>query len=106
MATVADDILASRSAEIGELCCRFGVRRLEIFGSATTDRFDPQHSDLDFLYEFEDLSSPELANQFFGLWEGLEALFGRKVDLVSARSVRNPYFLRKINTQRRVLYAA
>jgi predicted nucleotidyltransferase len=103
---VINDIIAPHATQLAALCRRLGVRRLELFGSATTEHFDLARSDLDFLYEFEDLSSPALADRFFELWEGLEALFARKVDLVSARSIRNPYFLRKVNEQRRVLYAA
>jgi len=39
--------------KIAELCRNYGVRRLEVFGSATrvTD-FDPERSDADFLVEF------------------------------------------------------
>jgi uncharacterized protein len=104
--TGAENLLASRLIELRELCTRLRVRKLEIFGSATSDRFDPQTSDLDFLYEFNDLDAPDIADRFFALWEGLEQLFGRRVDLVSSTCIRNPYFLRKVNTQRRVLYAA
>jgi uncharacterized protein len=106
MATVADDILASYSAEITELCRRFGVRRLEVFGSATTDAFDPAHSDFDFLYEFDDTTGLDAFHRYFGLIDELQRLFGRKVDLVSSKNVENPYFLRKINRQRRVVYEA
>lgn len=38
-----------------ELCRRFRVRRIELFGSATGDHFDPDTSDLDFLVTFEEM---------------------------------------------------
>ena len=44
--------------------------------------------------------------RFFELQARLEALLGRKVDLMMAASVRNPYLLRSINQDRQVLYAA
>ncbi len=104
--SAADAILAEHAEALRALCQRLHVRKLEIFGSATTTDFDPERSDFDFLYEFEDYSSVGLADRFFELMEGLESLFGRKVDIVDSTAIENPYFLRKINTQRRVLYAA
>ncbi|MGH7215207.1 MAG: nucleotidyltransferase family protein [Tepidisphaeraceae bacterium] len=104
--TTADEIVERYSDQLSELCRRTGVRRLEIFGSAAAGNFDPNHSDLDFLYEFDDVTAPDLADRYFALSDGLQELFGRKIDLVDATSIRNPYFLKKINTQRRVLYAA
>jgi hypothetical protein len=90
--------------EIAALCEQYGVRRLELFGSAASGQFDPATSDVDFFYEFnEDITS--LADRFFGLMEGLERLLGRKVDLVSARDVRNPFFLKSANKHRVTLYA-
>jgi uncharacterized protein with HEPN domain len=47
------DIVERNLTAIAELCRRFGVRRLDLFGSAATGRFDPGSSDLDFLVEFE-----------------------------------------------------
>jgi predicted nucleotidyltransferase len=35
--------------EIRALCREFGVSRLELFGSAATDAFDPDRSDIDFI---------------------------------------------------------
>jgi predicted nucleotidyltransferase len=104
--TAAEKILHTHEHEIRELCARLGVRRLEVFGSAVTDRFDPACSDFDFLYEFNDPQGVGLADRFFELKEGLETLLGRAVDLVYAPGIENPYFLRKVNAQRRVLYAA
>jgi predicted nucleotidyltransferase len=96
----------SRSAEIAQLCAQFSVRRLELFGSAASGPFDPQRSDLDFVVEFN--SDPHLSpfEQYFGLKEALEALFGRATDLVMAGASRNPYFLASLNRTRRLLYAA
>lgn len=92
--------------EIEALCRRYRVKRLELFGSAAGDGFDPSASDLDFFYEFAADDSAGLADRFFGLRTDLERLFGRSVDLVSARDATNPYFLEVANRHRVTLYAA
>jgi len=97
-------ILAPHLDEIPDLCRRYGVARLELFGSATTDAFDPERSDLDFLVEF-DANPAGLFDRYFGLKESLEALYGRSVDLVTHASLRNPYFIDAINKTRRLVYA-
>ena len=81
-------ILDPHLAEIAELCHRYGVRRLELFGSATTDAFDPRTSDFDFLLDFK-ASPSNLFDRYFGLKESLEALYGREVDLVDRRAVES-----------------
>ncbi len=88
------------------LCAKYRVRRLEIFGSALTNRFDSLTSDLDFLVEFLPLQPGEHADAYFGLLEALRELFERNVDLVMTGAIRNPYFLESINHSRTVLYAA
>ena len=88
------------------LCRRFRVRRLEVFGSATSAEFDPASSDLDFLVEFEELEPETYADTYFGLLEALSSLFQRKVDLVMPSAVKNPYFLESIERSRTLLYAA
>lgn len=98
--------ISERRASIEALCQRFRVRRLELFGSAAAGGFNPQSSDLDFLVEFEELRPSEYADAYFGLLEELQKLFGRKVDLVVTRSVRNPYLLESIQRSRTLLYAA
>jgi predicted nucleotidyltransferase len=100
------DIINGRGDELAELCRRFGVRRLEVFGSAVTAAFDPQSSDLDFLVEYSDPEAGDPVERYFGLMEALERLFGRRVDLVVARAMKNPYFIREVNAQRRLVYAA
>jgi predicted nucleotidyltransferase len=92
-------------AELPVLCRRYGVRRLDLFGSAATNAFDPQRSDLDFLVEFDD-DPAHLFDRYFGLKESLEALYGRSVDLVTTGSLRNPYFIDAVAQTRRPVYAA
>jgi predicted nucleotidyltransferase len=82
-----------------------GVRQLDLFGSAVRDDFDPESSDLDFLVEFDPLPPGRYADAYFALKEGLEALFGRSVDLVTPSSLANPYFRDRIAAERRTLYA-
>lgn len=93
--------------EIVALCRRHAVVRLELFGSAVTDAFDPDRSDLDFLVEFDFTAMPgQLLHNFFDFKDALERLLGRAVDLISLRTVRNPYLKASIEEQRTLLYAA
>ena len=92
-----------KASQIGRLSQACGVQRLEIFGSAIQDRFDPGHSDLDFLVVFQ-RDSTSLDN-YLRLAEGLEELFGRPVDLVIERSIRNPYFRKAVDATRTLIYA-
>jgi len=101
--------LEERLDLIAEICRRHHVVRLEVFGSAADDSFDPERSDVDFLVEFspgEDMG-PWLS-RYFDLKDALEALLGCSVDLVMVGSpgLENPYFAREANRTRRLLYAA
>jgi uncharacterized protein len=93
------------SRRIPALCRRYGVSRLELFGSATTNAFNPQNSDLDFLVDF-DATSSDLFTRYFGLKGALEALYGRDVDLLMIGAMRNPYFIESVNKTRQLVYAA
>jgi len=82
------------------------VRRLELFGSATTEPFRPKQSDLDFLVEFQPLPPGTYADNYFDFLEALDRLFGRPVDLVVATAIRNPYFRQSVEQTKTLLYAA
>jgi hypothetical protein len=96
---------SQRGTLIG-LCRRYGVRRLEVFGSAAGDDFDPASSDLDFLVEFAPCSAAEHYERYFDLLDELRTLFQRDIDLVEPRTMRNPYFIRRVNERRVSIYAA
>jgi predicted nucleotidyltransferase len=99
-------LIATRIAEVEAACRRRAVRRLEVFGSAVRDDFDETTSDLDFLVEFDAATELPALERYFGLKEDLEALFGRPVDLIMPRAVRNPYVRAEIERDRQLLYAA
>ncbi len=100
------ELIEERRAEVEEICRRHGVRQLDVFGSAADGRFQEGSSDLDFLVDFEPPLLPGIADRYFGLAEDLEVLFGRHVDLVTVRSVQNPYFKESIERTRKPLFAA
>jgi|LakMenEpi03Aug12_release.lakeMendotaPanAssembly.Ray.scaffolds.fasta_scaffold549920_1 hypothetical protein len=101
------DILSSQQGRISDICASLGIRRLEVFGSAATGQFDVKHSDIDFIVEFGNFTgSGSLLNRYLELASQLEALLGYRVDLLTPNSIRNPYFLQKVNESRVLIYEA
>ena len=100
------EVLQSKKEEVAELCRRFHVRRLELFGSAATGTDRRGESDLDLLVEFAEIPSAEYADTYFGFREAMERLCGRGVDLVVASAIRNPYFRESVEQSKTLLYAA
>jgi hypothetical protein len=91
---------------IQRLCDDLSVRELRVFGSAVTDRFDPAHSDMDFVVEFLDPDAPGIADRYMALVEGLELIFQRPVDLVTRQAMKNPVFRHTVDSTSQSLYAA
>lgn len=90
---------------IGDLCARHGVATLELTGSAARENFDPQTSDFDFLVEFlPDAKMSALA--FVEFFDSLEAILGRRVDLIELSAVRNPILREAFVVDRMPIYAA
>lgn len=90
--------------ELAELCRRYHVRRLLLFGSATGQEFDPERSDFDFVVDFEAHPDLDAWKQYAGFAEDLEALLRRPVDLVEGHMIRNPYFREAVEESQVLLY--
>lgn len=86
------------------ICRKFRVERLYLFGSALNGSFDAERSDLDFLVTLEEQPPVEYADNYLGLAQALETSLGRPIDLVSERSIRNPYFREAVFAARQLLY--
>lgn len=95
------DIPESRLAE---LCRKWKVKELSLFGSILRDDFSPT-SDVDVLVSF-DPSAPWNLWDLMEMKEELEALFGHSVDLVEKEALRNPWRKRRILSTYEVVYAA
>ena len=97
--------IAQHRPAIAAICQRYGIRRLEVFGSAArANDFDPAHSDADFLVEFASGVHPGL-NAIFGAKADLEALLGRGGDLVEPGAVRNTYVLANISHHHEIIFS-
>ena len=100
------DLIETHRGELDELCRKYHVKTLELFGSAADGSFDPARSDLDFLLEFLPDVPDRIFGGYFDFKFDLEKLFERKVDLLMPRAVRNRFLLQAVNRQRKPVYAA
>ena len=97
--------LAQHMSEIRRLCERYGVVKLELFGSATGQEFDPEKSDFDFIATFADKRpGTRFGFRFLDFEKQLSALVGRPVDVISDQPLRNPFFARTVNDSRKKIY--
>ena len=86
------------------LCKKFTVNNLYLFGSATGDNFRSD-SDIDLLVTFSDeVPLLDYGDNYFDFKYELEDLFKRKVDLVTEKSLTNPYLIQSINRNKQLLY--
>lgn len=90
---------------IFDLCRRHKVRSLSVFGSILTDRFT-DNSDVDLLVDFDttDHEKWDYVANYFDFQASLEKLFGRKVDLVVAKGLKNKYFIQNLNRTKQLIY--
>ena len=88
-----------------DLCQKYHVERLDVFGSAARGDFE-KSSDIDFLVEFDSGVTQRRFDNYFDLHRALEQLFARPIDLVEPGGLHNPYFIRQVNETRRQIYAA
>jgi predicted nucleotidyltransferase len=89
-----------------DLCRRYRVAKLELFGSRAKGTARPD-SDVDLLVTFETGYTPGL--EFFSLGDDLERIFGHRVDLLTRPRVerdQNPYFRQQVLATTELLYAA
>lgn len=87
---------------IAAACRETGVKRLDLFGSASGEKFRDS-SDIDLVARF-DRTPGKMFKRYFDLKERLEKLFGRPVDLVLEDSIKNPYFLEAVKKSRINIY--
>jgi predicted nucleotidyltransferase len=100
------DIVKNKQRSIEEICQKYLVKSLFLFGSAAKGNFSNE-SDLDFVVVFKEEVSPvDFADYFFGLQEDLKQLLNKEIDLLSKRAIRNSIIISEIEKTKVPVYAA
>lgn len=98
--------LENKREAIADLCRKYGVVRMDVFGSAIRADYREGESDVDLLADFGDQDPFQLIDAYFGLLDELRALLGSNVDLVMSDAIKNRYILAEVERTKLVLYAA
>lgn len=99
------ELIELNMQQIIELCRKHRVKTLAVFGSILTDRFNDK-SDVDILVNFDttDHEKWDYVTNYFDFQEALEKIFGRKVDLIEEKGLKNKYFIQNVNSTKRMIY--
>ncbi len=98
-------IIENNKKQIDQLCLKNKVDKLYVFGSVLTDKFNKK-SDLDFVVAFDNsIELLDYADNYFNFLFSLEDLFKREIDLLTEKSLRNPYFIKELDNTKQLIYA-
>ena len=100
-----DRVVLDRLDELKRLCNIYSVKSMYVFGSVCTDKFN-DNSDIDILISFDNLSIEKYTDNYFELHYKLQDLFGRNIDLLTDKSLSNPYFIKGLEQTKQLIYAA
>ena len=83
--------------QIKNLMRQYGVEKAYLFGSAASGTMT-ETSDVDFIIKFpDDMPYTAYADNYFALADALEFLLKKNVELVTEKTLKNPYLLQTIN---------
>lgn len=96
-------IINENQSYLNDLCKKFNVSQLYVFGSVAKEK-TTKRSDVDLLVYFENIPLLDYADNYFDFMYALEKLFNRKVDLVSGKALKNPYFIDEVEKTKKLVY--
>ncbi len=97
------NLIENFSKDITELCKAHKVKSLYAFGSVLTDKFNNK-SDVDLIVDFQPLDVLEYGDNYYELKFSLERIFKRNVDLLEQKAIKNPYFIKTLNQNKKLIY--
>lgn len=100
-----NSLIESNIQKIKALCAMYNVKSMFAFGSICTDKFNDQ-SDVDLLISFQPMEFGDYADSYFELANKLEELLKRPVDLVTDKSLSNPFFIESVNKSKMLIYGS
>ena len=99
------EVVKQHRSELVSLCLKYGIAKLDVFGSAAIGNFVPGKSDVDFIVEFV-VSDPGIADRLVDFADAAEMLLATSVDIVIESGISNPYLLHSISESREAIYDA
>jgi predicted nucleotidyltransferase len=103
MKTGSIQVLEVELNKVEQLCRKYNVRKLFVFGSVLTDRFNEQ-SDVDLMVDFDKNEIDDYFLNWFDFKYSMENALGREVDLLDEKSVRNSYLKKSIDSTKTLIY--
>ena len=97
------NLIQNYSEEITNLCKEHKVKTLYAFGSVLTEKFNPE-IDVDLIVDFQQIDVLDYGDNYYNLKFSLEDIFKRNVDLLEEKAIRNPYFLKTLNQNKKLIY--
>ncbi len=96
-------LIENNIQKIVALCKKYKVKRLFVFGSILTDRFNDD-SDVDLVVSFNKAEVSDYFDNYFDFKYSLEELLGRDVDLLEEQTIKNPYLKRNVDATKALIY--
>lgn len=90
-------------ATLPAICKQYQIAYVDVYGSTATNN-QTENSDIDLVIEFEEPRDRNTSKRFFGFLHALEDHYHRKIDLLTEKSLKNPYFVREISKNRTRIY--
>ncbi len=100
-----NSIINEKIDDLIKLCNIYKVKSMYAFGSVCTGKFN-ENSDIDLLITFDNLSIDQYTDNYFDLHYKLENLFKREIDLLTDKSLSNPYFIQSLEQTKQLIYTA
>ena len=97
------DIVERNIGRVRELCDKYNVSELYVFGSVATGK-TKKDSDIDFLVIFDQVDLNDYADNYFDFKFELENLFKRKIDLLEEKAITNPFLKQSIDVSKKLIY--
>ncbi len=99
-----NNILSLHIDAVKNLCKRYNVSSLYLFGSATDKNRFNDNSDIDFLVSFNPIDLSDYFTNYLSLKEELKQVLKRDVDLVEVQTLKNPILIHSINKNKELIY--
>ena len=99
-----NSIISENIEKIKEYCKTYKVKELYAVGSVLTNKFT-EKSDIDLLIDFNDIPVEEYTDNYFILHKLFRKILNREIDLITYKSLSNPYLIKSLDESKKLLYA-